>query len=255
MKPYYETDLGKLYHGDCLEIIPHLEPVDLVLCDLPYGKTQNKWDSIIDIDLLWAQYNRLIKDRSTVVLTAMQPFASRLVSSNYKLFKWEDIWLKTRSTGHLNCNVMPLRQHENILIFGRGRVKYNPQIYRKPPEDIRPFSIRTNSDCYGEYQADHKRTIEQYEAYPRSVVKFNTPFHERNSGLHPTQKPIGLFSYLIETYSDKENTVLDNCIGSGTTAIACERLDRRWIGIEIDEKYCEIAAKRIETERKQLKLW
>ncbi|MFA5346536.1 MAG: site-specific DNA-methyltransferase [Methanoregula sp.] len=235
-----------ILQGDCLDILPTLpgKSVDMILCDLPYGTTACKWDTIIPFEPLWKQYERLIKDNGAIVLTASQPFTSALVMSNPKWFKWEDVWFKSRSTGHLNCNVMPLRQHENILVFGNGKVNFHPQIYNKSKNDIRPFAKRTQTDCYGTYAADTERTIDLSKSYPRSVIQIHNTNHGE-WGLHPTQKPIALFQYLILTYTNEGDTVLDNCAGSGTTGVACLNTNRKHILIEKDAGYCEIIRKRI----------
>jgi len=251
MKPYYETELGVLYHGDCLQIMPHLEPVDLVLCDLPYGTTANKWDVVIPFDDLWSCYNQAIENSGAIVLTACQPFTSKLVMSNIEMFKYEWIWEKTRHSNFLLVKTQPMRKHENILVFYNHSPFYNPQMeHGKPYSDNRIEKTR-DFNTTGTELINTKRKNTGVR-FPSSVQVFPNSNHKN---LHPTQKPEQLFMYLINTYTQEKWTVLDNCIGSGTTAVACERLNRRWIGIEIEEKYCEISAKRIENERKQLKLF
>lgn len=219
------------------------QSIDMILCDLPYGTTQNNWDSVIPMPDLWKQYQRVIKKNRAMVFTAAQPFTSALVSSNYRLFKWEDIWYKSQATGHLNAKIMPMRQHENILVFGYGKVLYNPQIVDKPAKNIRPVGRRAATDNYGKFNEYAERTIPDDKQYPRSVIKINNTNHGER-GLHPTQKPTALFEYLIKTYSNSGDTVLDSCIGSGTTAIACLNTGRNYIGIEKDEKYYNIALTR-----------
>ena len=264
MTPYYETELGKLYHGDCLEIMPELElePVDLVLTDLPYGTTVCKWDVIIPFDLLWKQYERIIKDNGAIVLTGSQPFTSALVMSNPEMFKYEWIWDKVQPTGALTVKKMPMKQHENVLVFYRKQPTYNRQMAIRKKEDLRINAVRNKNNQKTNFGYEHIGGMEMKYAKdydptkvnPKTIIKFSKqPTRKKNE--HPAQKPVALFEYLIKTYTNDRNLILDSCIGSGTTAIACERLKRRWIGIEIEEKYCEIAAKRIEQERKQLKLF
>ena len=253
MKPYYETPLGKLYHGDCLEIMPQLEPVDLVLTDPPYGTTACKWDLIVPIDLMWAQLKTIIKKNGVIAIMAMQPFESVLISSKIKMFKYCWVWVKTQAVGHLNAYKMPMKRTEDICIFYNKPPTYNPLIEDKPIANIRPPSQSDLTDSYGKYNQDQSknRKIPLNKTLPTNALFFSNA----QKTVHPTQKPVALMEYLIKTYTNEGETVLDFCIGSGTTSVACERLKRRWIGIEIEEKYCEIAAKRIEQERKQLKLF
>lgn len=236
-----------LMHGDCLEMMKLIPEgsVDMVLCDLPYGTTQNKWDAVIPFDQLWVEYKRVCRKGVPLVFTAAQPFASALVMSNPTWFKWEDIWHKSNPTGHLNAKVMPLRQHENILIFCEAKAPYNPQMIDK--ETPRKAQKTVNSKgAYGEATEGVFRTVPDEKGYPRSVTKFNTAYHDREAGLHPTQKPVALMEYLIRTYTNEGETVLDNTMGSGTTGVACANTGRKFIGIERDDKYFAIAQKRIE---------
>ena len=265
MKPYYETELGKLYHGDCLQIMPELGVVDMILCDLPYGTTACKWDTVIPFEPLWKEYKRLIKDIGVISLTASQPFSSALVMSNIKMFKDEIIWKKNRLTRYMMAKYMPLRSHENILMFYQKIKTYNPIKERRTESSIKrlkynhEIKTKNTAEVYGgaknvkQVENRKYKSNDRYLRHPTTIIEFNMSHLE--SGLHPTQKPVSLFEYLIKAYTNEGYTVLDNCVGSGTTAIACERLNRRWIGIEIEEKYCEIAAKRIEQERKQLKMF
>ena len=250
MKPYYETDNGVLYHGDCLEIMPRLEPVDLVLTDLPYGTTQNKWDSIIPFGLLWAEYDRL--SLGAMLFTASQPFTAKLINSNINNFKHEWIWVKNRGSNFANTVREPFKEHESILVFSNRKWIYNKQMQKRTGGGSNRvkynFNKRSESSNYRKFTGVNKTQGDL--RVPSSVQKFNTEV-----GLHPTQKPRALMEYFINTYSDGGGSVLDNCIGSGTTATACERLGRKWIGIEISEKYCEIAAQRIENEYRQRKLF
>jgi site-specific DNA-methyltransferase (adenine-specific) len=252
LKPYFQTDLGVLYHGDCLEIMPQLEKTVVgkaeIVCitDPPYGITSNEWDNK---EVSFKVFDCI---NYTLICTAQNPFSAELICRYNKRFKWANIWEKTQARGFLYCRKMPLRKHEDILVFGNGTITYNPQITKKPTINIRPISISGPSDNYGSFKG-HKqqRTIGIDEQYPTSIVRVANS----QKGLHPTGKPTKLFLYLIETYSNAADIIIDPFLGSGTTAVACERLNRRWIGIEIEERYCEIAAKRIERERQQLKLF
>jgi site-specific DNA-methyltransferase (adenine-specific) len=237
-----------LREGDCLEILPKIKEksIHAIITDLPYGTTQNKWDSIICLETMWREVKRILKPHGVFITTASQPFTSMLVTSNLNGFKYEWIWRKSHATGHLNSKVMPLRQHENILVFGDGRVTYNPQITRKPPADIRPSRrSKAHSDCYGAYRNDVETTIPLDMSYPRSIVEFNSPNHGEK-GLHPTQKPTALYEYLIKTYTNEGDWTLDFCMGSGTTGVAAKKLNRNFVGIEKEENYFKIAEKRIQ---------
>jgi len=242
--------LNTIIHGDCLEIMPSIpdKAIDMILCDLPYGTTRCKWDTIIPFEPLWAQYERVIKDNGAIVLTASQPFTSALVMSNPKMFKYDWVWDKKSVTGHLNAKVQPLRRHESVLVFGNGRISYNPKM-RKGKERWKGGFSDTNRGCYGVH-----KPIRTYndEYYPTSIIE-ETGANQR-AKLHPTQKPVALLEYLIKIYTNKGETVLDNCIGSGTTAIACINTNRNYIGIEKDEGCYEIAQKRIAEHERQLSI-
>lgn len=242
------TDRFQLFQGDCLEIMPGLADgsVDAIIADLPYGTTACAWDSVIPLEPLWKELKRLIKPNGAIVLFGSQPFTSRLVCSNPSWFKWEDIWHKTQARGHLNANVMPLREHENLLIFGQTKVTYNPQITLKPKENIRPATGRTKlSTCYGAHGLGNHRQIPDDYSFPRSVIRVANP-NVAEAGLHPTQKPVDLLKYLVLTYTNEGETVLDCTMGSGTTGVACMRTGRKFVGIELDGGYFQIARKRIE---------
>lgn len=232
----------KLIHGDCLKEMKNIpdESIDMILCDLPYGTTRNKWDFVIDIEELWNEYERIIKDNGAIVLTAVQIFASKLIMSRPSLFKYDLIWKKTIASGQLNVNRQPLRIHEHILIFYKKQPIYNQQFTKGEP-----YSINRKVTYKGEgynSQADSQKKNDGFR-HPTSVLEFSNP---RVKGGHPTQKPIGLFEWLIKTYTNEGDLVLDNCMGSGTTGVACKNLNRDFIGIELDEKYFEIAKQRIE---------
>jgi len=233
----------ELIQGDCLEKMKDIpdKSVDMVLCDLPYGTTACKWDTIIPFEPLWEQYKRIIKDNGAIVLTASQPFTSALVMSNIKMFKYEWIWEKSRKTNHMMAKKQPLKKHENILVFYNNQPKYNPQgtidceITKKNTEG------RLRSNVYGK-TGNNLEHLQKKTGYPDSVLKVN---NEHNVGFHPTQKPVTLFEYLIKTYTNEGDTVLDNCMGSGTAGVACKNLNRNFIGIELDSEYFKIAEKRI----------
>lgn len=236
-------ETNKIYHGNCLDVMKDIDnkSIDMILCDLPYGTTACKWDTVIPFKPLWEQYQRVIKDNGAIVLTASQPFSSALVMSNPKWFKYEWIWEKSKASGYLNSKVMPLVSHENIIVFGKGKVKYNPQMVSGKPYN-KGFGHRP-TEVYGKQIATLVKN-DTGERYPRTVQYFVTA--EREGKLHPTQKPIALFEYLIRTYTDENDVVLDNCAGSGTTGVACKNTNRNYILIEQEEKYCEISKKRLE---------
>jgi site-specific DNA-methyltransferase (adenine-specific) len=217
--------------------------VDMILCDLPYGTTACKWDSIIPFDKLWNQYKRIIKDNGAIVLTASQPFTSELIHSNLKMFKYEWIWEKEQGVNFLLAKKQPMKVHENICVFYKKQCTYNPQFNIGKPYIS---GKGTSGDVTG--NVIKKQTVNNGKRYPRSVQRFN-----REVGLHPTQKPVALFEYLIKTYTNEGETVLDNCIGSGTTAIACMNTNRNYIGFEMDTKYFDIAIKRVNNYLHKLK--
>ena len=231
----------RLLLGDCLKILPTLESnsVDMVLVDLPYGTTACKWDSIIPLDKLWEQYNRICKKDAAMVFTAAQPFTTILAASNLKNFRYEWIWEKPQGTNPMNAKVMPLKSHENVLVFYRKKSIYNPQMWYSTPYS--GFSSDTSKigEVYGSTKSKHRNNPEG-SRYPKTVLKF-----KQEKGFHPTQKPVALMEYLIKTYSNEGETVLDNCMGSGTTGVACIITNRKFIGIEMDENYYKIAEDRI----------
>lgn len=242
-----EKMLNKITHGDCLAVMKGIEDksVDMILCDLPYGTTQNKWDSVIPLEELWKHYNRVIKDNGAIVLTAQTPFDKVLGCSNLKMLKYEWIWEKTTATGHLNAKKkMPMKAHENILIFYKKLPTYNPQKTTGHKRKVSSATHKRNSKLSSNYNPSNFTNYDSTERYPRSVLLF--PTDKQKSAIHPTQKPVALFEYLIKTYTNEGDTVLDNCIGSGTTAVACINTKRNFIGIELEEKYYNIANKRIE---------
>ena len=228
--------------GDCLDILPTLSDnsVDMVMVDLPYGTTACKWDSIISLDFLWEHYNRICKDDAAMVFTAAQPFTTTLASSNIDNFRYEWIWEKPQGTNPMNAKVMPLKSHENILVFYRSKPTYNPQMWYSTPYSSFSSDTSKIGEVYGNQQSKHRDNPEG-SRYPKTILKY-----KQEKGLHPTQKPVGLMVYLIKTYTNEGDTVLDNTMGSGTTGVACMNCNRNFIGIESDKKYFDIAKERIE---------
>ena len=230
----------QIKQGDCLELMKEIpdESIDMILCDLPYGTTKNKWDSVIPLNKLWKSYERIIKDNGAIVLFSQMPFSAELVHSNLKLFKYEWIWQKDNGTGFLNAKKMPLKIHENILVFYKKLPLYNPQMRT----GFKPYKCKQgrHSTNYGAYEQGHI-TESNGERYPIDIIKF-----KKDSGLHPTQKPVALLEYLIKTYTNEGETILDNCMGSGSTGVACININRNFIGYELDEHYFQIAKERLE---------
>lgn len=241
--------INTVIHGDCLvemQTIPD-KSVDMILCDLPYGTTACSWDTIIPFDPLWTQYKRIIKDNGAIVLTASQPFTSKLIMSNLEMFKYEWIWDKRLPSGALNANNRPMKRHENVLIFSEGKPVYYP-IMRKGKMRIKGGGKA--SQCYGKVTPT-KTINDRY--YPVSIIIESNA--NQSGKIHPTQKPVALFEYLIKTYTNEGDTVLDNCAGSGTTAIACIKNNRNYILIEQEKKYIEIINDRIKQELSQMRLF
>jgi site-specific DNA-methyltransferase (adenine-specific) len=237
-------ELNRIYQRDCLSdggmaLIPD-KSIDMILCDLPYGTTRNKWDSIIPLDALWAQYERVIKDNGAIVLTAQTPFDKALGASNFKLLKYEWIWEKPQGTGHLNAKKMPLKNHENILVFYKNLPTYNPQMVGDESRKVRRSGKASKTTNYGGFIEISES--EYVGRYPVSVQQFNRDADK----FHPTQKPVTLFEYLIKTYTNEGDIILDNCMGSGTTAVAALNTNRKFIGFETEPAYIEIANKRID---------
>ena len=233
-----------LHQGDCLELMRQIpdRSIEMILCDLPYGTTRNKWDNNIPLDDLWRNYKRIVKENGAIVLFAQTPFANVLGASNLDMLKYEWIWEKPQGTGHLNAKKMPMKSHENILVFYERLPTYNPQWEWGKPYTSTTHSTR-HSTNYGK-QKDNITTISDGRRYPKDVLRFGkTPFDKH---LHPTQKPVALLEYLIKTYTNEGETVLDNCMGSGSTGVACVNTGRSFIGMELNEQYFNIAQKRIE---------
>ena len=303
---------NEIYLGNCLELMAKLpdNSVDMILCDLPYGTTQCKWDTIIPLDKLWVQYNRVCKKNGAIVLTAAQPFTSNLIMSNPKYFKYNWIWEKSKATGYLNAKKMPMRAHEDVCVFYRKPPTYNPQMVQGTPYD--KGTAHRPTGVYGAQGLKEKtkkrkeiakmlkgkdkmeslklvrlemdkmklawtiidktetmieaiiKTIKPLKTtvknksglrYPRTVQYFKTAESEgKKSVIHPTQKPVALFEYLIKTYTNSGDLVLDNCIGSGTTAIACINTGRDYIGMELEEKYYKKCVDRINQHKQKLQI-
>ena len=233
----------KLIQGDCLEEMKSIQDksIDMILCDLPYGTTYNKWDERINLNLLWEQYKRIIKDNGAICLFAQIPFSITVGSSNIKWLRYEWIYEKGIATGFFHAKKMPMKAHENILVFYKHLPTYNPQF--TPGKPYTRKIGKHKSDNYPETKP--YATIDtEGKRYPRDVLRINKKVSNHN--LHPTAKPVELCEYLIKTYTNKGDLVLDNCMGSGTTGVACINTGRRFIGIEKEEKYYKIASERIE---------
>lgn len=229
-----------LYNGDCLEIMKNIpdKSIDMILCDLPYGITECKWDVVIPFDKLWEQYNRIIKDNGAIVLFGSEPFSTKLRYSNLKMYSYDWKWIKSKPIGHLNSHKKPMNKYEDIMVFSRKQPVYNPQGL----VEIKPKIVNRNNKggIYG--KSFDKPTIMKFTNYPVNIIEFKS----EKGKFHPTQKPVPLLEYLIKTYTNEEMTVLDNCMGSGSTGVACKNTNRNFIGIELDKDYFEIAKKRIE---------
>ena len=254
----------ELLHGDCLELMKNIKDksIDMILCDLPYGTTSCKWDSIIPFETLWEQYKRIIKDNGAIVLFGQQPFTTLLISSNINEFRHNIVWHKDKCANFIHAKNQPRKTTEDIIVFSKegsgfvhnskNKCTYNPQmVSRKPRKQMKEtkrseniIEIRGKSCAFkqGEDFIPDK-------SYPENIVYFKT---EHKNRLHPTQKPVALLEYLIKTYTNEDEVVLDNCMGSGSTGVACININRNFIGMEKDEKYFEIAKDRIEKHLKLL---
>jgi len=253
----------KLLKGDCLELMKDIEDksIDMILCDLPYGTTPASWDKLIDINKLWFEYERIIKDNGAIVLTAQQPFTSLLISSNLKLYKYNWIWKKDNLTNFLNSKFQPMKISEDICVFGKGatsftkngtNMNYNPQKTKGKAYTCKSGNQKSNSAVVrggkgGREDISGFITKNKGERMPLNIIEFKRD----KDKLHPTQKPVALFEYLIKTYTNEGDLVLDNCAGSGTTGIACQNLNRNCILMEKDEQYCKIIEKRLQDNKKQ----
>jgi DNA modification methylase len=250
----YEVQLDNgniiLIHGDCLEVMPKMESgiIDLILADLPYGTTGCKWDSVLPLDILWKEYKRIRKIVAATVLTASTPFDKVLGVSNLEELKYEWIWEKNKGSNFANVRYMPMKEHENILVFAKGKTVYNAQRIERSESGKKMVLSGTTSKGFrqddfsvtGNMDKGHTNAhLDPNTRVPRTVLKFNTEV-----GKHPTQKPVALMEYLIKTYTNEGDLVLDNTMGSGTTAVACVNTGRRFIGIEKEQEYFDICIKR-----------
>ena len=241
----------RLFNEDCLKVMKDLEDksIDMILCDLPYGTTKNSWDIIIPFEPLWECYNRVIKDNGAIVLFSQMPFTAQLIMSNLGMFRYEWIIEKTKATGFLNSKKMPMKSHENVCVFYRNLCKYNPQ--KTDGHNPAHFYTKHNdhSSCYGKVKdvSGGGNT----DRFPRDVIKFKKD--TQKSKLHPTQKPVEMLEYIINTYTDRGMTVLDNCMGSGSTGVACLGTGRKFIGIEMNEEYFDICVSRMKEEENRNK--
>ena len=237
----------RLMLGDCLERMKEIEDksIDMVLCDLPYGTTQCKWDSVIPFDKLWEQYNRIIKDNGAIVLFGIQPFTSALVMSNPKLFSHSWVWHKSKATNYVQARKKPMKYHEDIVVFSKKQHTYNPQMRTgfKPYLKKRRENYDKDNAIFKDTREDGSVSKSDGQRFPSTVIEFANP---NQKSLHPTQKPVDLLEYLIKTYTNEGETVLDNCMGSGSTGVACVNTNRKFIGIEMDENYFNIACDRID---------
>jgi site-specific DNA-methyltransferase (adenine-specific) len=238
--------------GDCLELMKDIPngSIDMILCDLPYGTTNCKWDIIIPFEKLWEQYYRITKPNAAIVLFSTQPFTTALISSNMKDFRYSLIWDKIRAAGFLNANRMPLKQHEDINVFYKMQPTYNPQKYIDKPYDKTKYNgNKLDKNVLGAYTSQSSKN--EGERFPKSILTFSQNWR-RQDQIHPTQKPVELMEYLIKTYSNEGDLILDNCAGSGTTAIACLNTNRQFIVMEKERKYYDIILKRVADFNKKI---
>ena len=246
-------ELNTIYNEDCLEGMKKIpdKSVDMILCDLPYGTTACKWDAIIPFEPLWEQYERVIKDNGAIVLTASQPFTTKLINSNIGNFKYSWVWKKSRATNYVQARKRPMKYHEDIVVFAKNQHTYNPQMRKgfKPYKKEQKENYDKDKAVFKDTRAAGSVSMSSGERFPSTVIEFNNP---NNKSIHPTQKPVALFEYLIKTYTNEGETVLDNCMGSGTTAIAAINSGRNFIGFELDEDYHKASLDRIEEHKKSI---
>jgi len=254
--------VNEIIQGDCLEVMADIPDgsIDMVMTDPPYGTTACKWDAIIPLEPMWEHLKRIIRPNGAIVMTASQPFTTTLIASNMKMFKYCWVWEKTRGTGHVHAKNKPMKRHEDVCVFSSGttvhasqskiRMTYNPQgLVRKETPTIRKCG--GESDTVMSSRLSHKDVIQEFTGYPSTIVKVAS----EGKNVHPTQKPVALMEYLIKTYTNEGETVLDFTCGSGTTCVACVNLNRNYMGIEQDEKYVEIARKRVQEAKDSMGLF
>lgn len=243
----YAQVFSRLFFGDCLDIMPQIESnsVDMILCDLPYGTRQCKWDAIIPFDLLWNEYNRIIKDDGAIVLFGSEPFSSALRMSNINYYRYDWKWDKDQAGNFAMAKKQPLKTYEDIIVFSKKQAYYKPIMTKADPKKIRPIADGTKINTY--ITQKHSIDYDVNLRYPKAILKYSVNDKECNKlhRLHPTQKPVLLLEYLINTYTNKGMVVLDNTMGSGSTGVACKNTNRSFIGIEKDENYFKIAEQRI----------
>lgn len=240
--------INEIYKGDCLELMPKFvddKSIDMIFCDLPYGTTQCKWDSVIDLDKLWFEYKRIIKDNGTIVLFASQPFTSKLISSNYKMFKYSWVWNKVTARGHLVAKHRPLQQTEDIIIFGNSKHNYYPIMVDRPKSKWKKSKEFKKTDIINSKGKTEYKIYKTW--YPKNLLEFSNANVSNEKPLHPTQKPLSLIEYMIKTYTKYGDLILDNTCGSGTTGLGAKNLGRNFIMMEQDPDYYEIACKRVLT--------
>jgi len=250
MSMFQDIKNGRFYLGDCLEVMKEIPDgvVDMLLVDLPYGTTACSWDSIIPLNELWKEYNRICKENAAMVFTCSPPFTYVLAMSNIKNFKHEWIWNKVKPGAFAIAKYRPLRQHEDVLVFCKGKLNYNPIMV---PQKQRKGKIYASSDSASVKYNDGEERIYDVK-YPKTIIEFSNANNKNK--IHPTQKPVALFEYLIKTYTNEGELILDNCAGSGTTAIACENTNRKWVCCEISEEYANMAVERILNHVPEVKL-
>ena len=234
----------QIKQGDCLELMKEIpdKSIDMILCDLPYGTTACKWDSVIPFEPLWEQYNRVIKDNGAIVLFGSEPFSTELRHSNLKMYKYDWVWNKKKAGNIFLAKYQPMKIHENIMVFGKGKVNYFPIMI--PREKIKKSKNYGTGETMGGNRVKEDKVYTYTKKNPISILEFSNAVQKGK--VHPTQKPVALLEYLIKTYTNEGDVVLDNCMGSGSTGVACINTNRNFIGYELDEHYFQIAKERLE---------
>ena len=243
--PDMHLDINNIYQGDCLELMSGIpdKSIDMILCDLPYGQTKNKWDSVIPLDKLWKHYKRIIKDNGAIVLFGQGMFTAEVMSSNKDWWRYNLIWDKILPSGFLNANRMPLRVHEDIIVFYKSPPTYTPQKHKGEPNHSKGKPKNNANNNYGNFEfVDNKEELGDMK-HPKSIFSYQKPHPSKM--LHPTEKSVELCEILIKSFTIEDETVLDNCVGSGTTAISAININRNYIGIDLEEEYSNISRERI----------